>query len=252
MTGTYSRHLNFEQIINFRDIGGYRARDGRTVAWRRIFRSGDLAKMNDNDLSRLKGEIALKSVIDLRSETEIQGQDRSPLTKADVKYHHVPFMTDAGNREEDERIFRTITNMGEFYLYLIRRNTFGRSIVAALKIIADPGNHPLVFHCAVGKDRTGILAAVLLSVLGVAEDDIIKDYTLSEPYMDELLKRTNDDPEMAEFVRQIPGFFWKAAPESMIMFLATLRREHGSITDYLEAQGADKSLVNRLEGSLLT
>jgi hypothetical protein len=57
---------------------------------------------------------------------------------------------------------------------------------------------------------------------------------------------------MAEFVRQIPGFFWKAAPESMMMFLATLRREHGSITDYLEAQGADKSLVSRLEEALLT
>ena len=252
MAGLHSRHLNFEQIINFRDIGGYRTRDGRTVAWRRLFRSGEFHRMTRNDLERLTGEIGVASVVDLRSEMEARRHGTGLLSQAGVKYRNVPFMTDGGNREEDDRMFRAISNMGEFYLYLVRQKEFGGRIVEALEIIADPDNHPLVFHCAVGKDRTGILAAVLLSVLGVADDDIIEDYSLSEPYMDELLSQANDNPEMADFTQHLPGFFWKAAPESMMMFLSTLQREYGSVTDYLHAQGAEKSLIRRLEDVLLT
>jgi len=252
MTGLNSRHLNFEQIINFRDIGGYRTRDGRTVAWRRVFRSGEFHRMTRNDLERLTGEIGVTSVVDLRSEMEAREHGTGLLSRTNVKYHSIPFMTGGGNREDDERMFLEISNMGEFYLHLVRRNEFGNRIVEALEIIADPDNHPLVFHCAVGKDRTGILAAVLLSILGVADDDIIEDYVLSEPYMDELLSQANDDPEMAEFIKHLPDFFWKAAPESMALFLSTLRQEYGSVKDYLTAQGIEPSLIRRLENSLLT
>ena len=104
MTDSYSRHLNFERITNFRDIGGYPARDGRTVVWRRIFRSGELANMNDNDFSRLTDEIALRSVIDLRSEVETRGHSTGHLDRLDVKYHSVPFMTSDGKREEEELV----------------------------------------------------------------------------------------------------------------------------------------------------
>jgi protein-tyrosine phosphatase len=251
MNDSFPRHLNFEQIINFRDIGGYRTRDGRTVVWRRLFRSGEFHRMTMNDLERLTGEIGVTSVVDLRSEKEATGHGTGLLSQADVKYHNVPFMTGGGNREEDERMFREITNMGEFYLYLVRRQGFGKRIIEALEIIADPANHPLVFHCAVGKDRTGILAAVLLSVLGIADDDIIEDYILSEPYMDELLTQADDNPKLAEAIEHLPGFFWKAAPESMELFLSTLKQEYSSIKDYLYAQGAEPSLPRRLEKALL-
>lgn len=252
MNESYSRHIRFEGITNFRDIGGYPTSDGRITAWRRVFRSGELAGMNDNDFSRLTEEIALNSVIDLRSENEVRSRDTGHLDRLDVKYCNVPFMTSDGNREEDERMFRTLTHMGEFYLYVVRRKEFGSRIVEALKLIADPANHPLVFHCAIGKDRTGILAAVLLSVLGVADDVIIQDYSLSEPYMDGIITQADDDPEIAEAIKHLPDFFWKASPESMNVFLSTLWREYGSLTDYLYAQGAESSLIKRLEDALLT
>ncbi len=240
-----------EQVINFRDLGGYRARDGYTVAWRRLFRSGEFRNMTGSDLERLTGEIGLTSVLDLRTSMEVERQGIGLLSRGSIKYHNISFIT-GGNREEDERLFREITNMGEFYLHLVRKSEFGGRIVRALEVIAEPENHPLVFHCAIGKDRTGILAAVLLSVLGVRDEDIIEDYSLSTPYMEELLERINNDPEMAKDVIPLPDFFWKAAPESMSLFLSTLKREYGSVSDYLTAQGAEPSLIQRLGSALLT
>jgi protein-tyrosine phosphatase len=143
------------------------------------------------------------------------------------------------------------TNMGEFYLEMARQKDYGQRITEALEIIAEPANHPLVFHCAVGKDRTGMLAAILLNLLGVEEDDIIHDYTLSEPYMDELLARLKNNPQKNAPPLDIPEYFWKASPESMKLFLSTLGKEYGSIAGYLEAQGAEPSLVRRLEKALL-
>ena len=251
MTDLYSRHLNFEQITNFRDIGGYPAWDGRTIVWRRVFRSGEFRHMTRNDLHQLTRELGLTSVIDLRSSMEVEHQGIGLLSECDIKYHNVSFLA-GGKREEDERLFRECTNMGQFYLHIVRKSGFGVRIVTALEIIAEPNNHPLVFNCAIGKDRTGILAAILLSVLGVEDEVIIKDYSLSTPYAEELEKRTKSDPKMAEAVKPLPAYFWEAAPESMALFLTTLQREYGSVRGYLQDQGVEPSLIQRLERALLT
>ena len=251
MKKKYPRQIHFEKVLNFRDLGGYKARGGRTVMWRRLFRSAELANMTRNDFNRLKEEIGPISVIDLRSDTERERRGIGLLSEAGVRYHHISFITDGGDQRGDERRYKDFTNMGDFYVYLVRNGQFGRRIIEALEVIAAPENHPLVFHCAVGKDRTGLLAAILLSVLGVRDEDIIEDYTLSAPSIKEFFARFIRDPKTAEFARNIPGFFWEAVPESMALFLAGLKKEYGSTRDYLTAQGADTSLVSRLENALL-
>lgn len=252
MTELYSRHISFESVPNFRDIGGYRTHDGHTVTWRRLFRSGELGNMTRSDLNRLREEIGLTSVIDLRSAIETERQGAGLLSEAGIGYHNIPFITGGSDRNEEERLFWEFSNMGEFYLHLVQQREFGKRIEEALEVIAEPDNHPLLFHCAVGKDRTGILAAILLSVLGVEDEDIIEDYSLSTPYMEELIERMKNEPKMAEFAKRLPGFFWGAAPESMALFLSTLQREYGSVRDYLRVQGVEPSLIQRLESALLT
>jgi protein-tyrosine phosphatase len=251
MTETYKRHLGFKSVSNFRDIGGYSAREGRTVAWRRVFRSGEFARLTGDDYRILKEEIRLATVIDLRSAGEIERQGKGLLAGADIRYHNVSFIADGGDRKADERRFKELKNMGEFYVDIIRQKDYGKRIIEALEVIAEPANHPLVFHCAVGKDRTGILAAVLLSVLGVEDKDIIEDYSLSGPYMEEMLKNLNNDPGIARAAQALPEYFWKAAPESMTLFLATLRKEYGSVPGYLGYMGCEPSLTERLERALL-
>jgi protein-tyrosine phosphatase len=251
MTGKLSRQINFQSIPNFRDIGGYRTNKGKTVAWRRIFRSGNLNRMTEEDFGKLKEEIRLATVIDLRSAEEIGRQGVGLHSQSDIRYHNISFITDGGNREADERRFRTFSNMGQFYMDIVRDKGFGRRIIQAMEVIAEEENHPLIFHCAVGKDRTGVLSAMLLSVIGVQDSDIIEDYTMSGLYIEELLQRISSDPKIAEAVKPLPDYFWTATPESIILFLTTLRQEYGSIPGYLELMGSDKTLVERLEKALL-
>jgi protein-tyrosine phosphatase len=248
----YPRHIDLESVANFRDLGGYRTRDGRAVAWRRLFRSAELHSMSRPDLARLKEDIRPRAVIDLRTPREpVKQREISLLGEMGARYHNVPFRPESLDyvRLEIER-FRDATDLGELYLCRIRETEFGKRLVDSLELIADRRNHPLVFHCSVGKDRTGVLAAMLLAAAGVMDEDIIHDYTLSAPFVAQIRDRWMNDPAAPPEVKELPACQWEASAESMVRFLALVRREYGSVAGYLEAQGADSSLPRRLEEAL--
>jgi protein-tyrosine phosphatase len=251
MTEIYQRHLRFKSVTNFRDIGGYHTRQGRTVAWRRVFRSGEFARINPDEYRRLTEEIRLASVVDLRSDLEVKRQGIGLPADAGIKYYNISFIADGGNRQAEAERYKSFTNMGEFYIELARHKGYAQKIIKALEIIAEPKNHPLVFNCAIGKDRTGMLAAMLLSVLGVADADIIEDYSLSDQYMDALREQLKKADDVPDDVKLLPDFFWRAEPASMALLLSTIRQEYGSIKDYLEFMGCEPSLTERLEKALL-
>jgi protein-tyrosine phosphatase len=251
MAEQYSRQIIFEAVPNFRDLGGYKAHAGRRIAWRRLFRSAEFVNMTRNDFNRLTVEIGLASVIDLRSAVEIERHGMGLLSETGIKFHNISFLTDDLDRKADEQRYKDSSNMSEFYLFLVKNKQFGQRVVEALEVIAAPENHPLVFHCAIGKDRTGLLAAFLLSALGVADKDVIEDYALSGPPMQLIIKRLNSKPETAGFVTRIPAYFWDAVPESMALLLNALKQDYGSTEGYLKENGADASLVKRLENALL-
>lgn len=247
LNNPYSRQINFEEITNFRDLGGYRTLDGHQIALRKLFRSGYLHRMTASDLVQLKGEIGLTSVIDLRSGKELeQLYEVSLLKDAGIKYFNVPFVN-----YMKEELNHDFSNMGEVYLFRIGHTEYVKKIIEAMRVIAEPVNYPLVFHCGAGKDRTGLLAAFVLSVLGVADDDIVKDYSLSAPYMKDLITRLMNEPGTPDDIKNLPAYTWEAAPESMELFLSTLKREYGSIQQYIMKQGAELSLINLLKRSLL-
>jgi protein-tyrosine phosphatase len=254
MVDAFDRHLRFNSVYNFRDIGGYRGHRGKTVAWRRIFRSGEFRHVTREDLDRLTKELGVNYVLDLRSELELKNGGKGLLAECDIKYCNIAFMTDGGDPEANAKRYSALTNMGDFYVELARQKEYGAKIVRALEVIADSSNHPLVFHCAVGKDRTGMLAAMLLKLLGVREEDIIEDYTLSEPYMDELLAKlkANPNPKEGEGVPNIPEYFWKASAPSMKILLGMLKKEYGGVEKYLLEMGMSAEIPKRLQTTLLT
>lgn len=246
------RHLRFTSVVNFRDIGGYRGYRGKTVAWRRVYRSGEFRNLSREDLQRLTGELRVKTVLDLRSGNELKNNGKGLLAETNLRYCNIAFMTDGdGDPETNRKRYAHCTNMGDFYLELMRQKEFGKRVVQALEMIAEPENHPLVFHCAVGKDRTGMLAAMLLKLLGVKEADIIEDYTLSEPYMDELFAKLKANPPKDAPPLDIPDYFWKASAASMKKLLSTLTKEYGSIEEYLKEMGMTEDLPQQLRKALL-
>lgn len=253
MSQSYPRHIHFESVPNFRDLGGYRTHDGRTVAWRRLFRSAALHKMNDRDKATLKQEISPRAVIDLR---RLRDPEQNPevllLKEVGARYYPMPFRPDSSSYlKEEEKAYPSAINMGEIYLSRISEKPFGKRLVDALEIIAERDNHPLIFHCSAGKDRTGVLAAMVLTAMGVVDDDVVEDYTLSAPLMNEIRARITSDPETAPAVKDQPDFQWEASAESMAVFLSLLRQEYGSADGYLKANGAGSSLADRLKVALL-
>ena len=254
MSQSYPRHIQFESVPNFRDLGGYRTHDGRTVAWRRLFRSAALHKMNDREMARLKQEVSPRAVIDLRSP---QAPEKNPegllLEKIGARYHHIPFSTWPwpSLSKDEAKANPNPTNLREIYLYRISEKPFGKRLVDAPEIIAESENHPLVFHCSAGKDRTGVLAAVVLTAMGIVDDDVVEDYTLSAPLMKDIRACMTSDPKAAPELKDLPDFQWEASAESMAVFLSLLRREYGSADGYLKANGARSSLVDRLKAALL-
>ncbi len=202
---SYSRQINFEAVFNFRDLGGYQAKGGRTVFWRRLFRSGELRHMTKRDIMKVKEEIGLTSVIDLRNAREglEQRQEISLMNKIGAKYCYVPLNTNS-DRRKDRELSLKFSNMGEVYLYRIGNKEYGQRLVEALEIIADPNNHQLVFHCVAGKDRSGVLAALVLGTLGVTDKDIVDDYISTAPYMKDFLPKLKTASRTPELRIEIP------------------------------------------------
>lgn len=244
----FSREITFDAIINFRDLGGYRTDDNRAIAWRKLFRGGFFQQMTERDLTRLKKEIRLTTVIDLRRDDNPHHvKEVSLLNGAGIKYFNTPFPI-----YSQEELRHDFSNMGEVYLFRLRHKDYAKTIIDALENAANPENHPLLFHCTAGKDRTGVTAAFVLSVLGVSEVDIISDYVLSAPYMEALLAQVKKDPGTPEDIKNLPDWTWEATPFSMAFLLSSLKSEFGSARKYLQNHGATNSLFDRLKKALVS
>ena len=113
------RHILFESVPNFRDLGGYRTRDDRAVAWRRLFRSAARHKINARDMARLKADISPRPVIDLRSPKDSE-KEVLLLEAVGARYYPIPFSTwpwPGPLTRPEATADRNATNMGEIYLY---------------------------------------------------------------------------------------------------------------------------------------
>jgi hypothetical protein len=198
----------------------------------------------------MTGEVGLRSVLDLRGKAEVEKQGIGLLSGSGMARYNIPLAPDDKDAP-DEAAFQGLKHMGELYLLLANQAEFGKRLVKALSVVSEPSNCPLVFSCFIGKDRTGMLAAFLLSVLNVADGDISDDYSLSTAYSEVLRNRMKTNPNADTLARRLPDYAWEASPGSMRFFLAAIRRQYGSTREYLQKHGAEPSLFDQLEETLL-
>jgi protein tyrosine/serine phosphatase len=108
-----------------------------------------------------------------------------------------------------------------------------------------------VFHCAAGKDRTGLLAAILLGAFGASDDDIIDDYALTSRHLDPIIERMRSTPGYAEIVGDLPADIFSSRPEAMARTLEGVRALWGSMRDYLTSIGLEEAEIAALEETVL-
>ena len=217
MTGTApDRHVELEGCCNFRDLGGYPAAGGRRTRWRLLFRADGLSTLSDADLT-VVAELRIRNVIDLRTSLEVEARGRFPDHDA-IRYHHLP-LTDTLPGAEDVPAWDDAGFVARRYASYLDGEA--PSVGAVLRLLAEPSNLPAVFHCSVGKDRTGVLAALVLGFLGVPDEVIVEDYTLSARAMMQILERLRAEyPDSQEVVARFAPVILSVSPEAIAGFLS--------------------------------
>ena len=243
-----TRHVPFEACFNFRDLGGYETVSGARVRWGAVYRSDALHRLTDQDLESAR-ELGLRTVIDLRSSKELEDEGRFAHAH-DVAFHHLPVFEHGALPFKPFEPDDPAPPPGEDYVAMA---TSGReSIASALRVIAE-GDHAVVFHCAAGKDRTGIVAALVLSSLGVPDELIAADYHLSEQAGAAWRAwAEQNDPERAAEVAKLPSWAHRAPVPVIAAFLSSLRERYGSTDGYLTDAGVEDDVLDALRARLLT
>ena len=233
--------------FNFRDLGGYETSDGHTVRWRRLFRADGPHALSAADAVVL-GDLGLATVIDLRTSDEAEQRGRWQDHLGTVDYRHLPMMDVLPEEEEFVRTWSDAVNVGEHYGHIARAGA--SAVGAAITCLAHPEALPAVFHCSAGKDRTGVLAAIVLGLLGVPDETIVTDYALSADAMARMLDWLRTQSADLEQLERYAPAVRSAEPEAMRVFLRGVRDQWGSFEGYAAALGLD-SEVDALRGALL-
>jgi protein-tyrosine phosphatase len=248
-----NRFLDLDGPLNFRDLGGYPVGRDRFVRTRLLFRSDGLDTLTPADAQLLMDVFDLSTVVDLRSEAELARTGPSLLEQGGVAVHHLPIVdrTQQFFGDGDQRISAA-------YLKMIA-DADGR-FAAAVQLLADLAG-PAVFHCAAGKDRTGLLAAFVLDLLGVDDDLIADDYALTAAIMpafrQRMERRMANEPElrkrMEESGRTPEGLdeMLSARASTIHLALTALRAEYGSVENWLLQKGLSPSAPDQLRNRLI-
>jgi protein-tyrosine phosphatase len=247
------RSVPLEGMPNFRDLGGYLTEDGRRVRWGRVYRSGVLARLTPDDLTTLE-RLGIKLICDLRSQAEVD--DQPTLLKAGAVQHlpiqdkQVDASTIRQKLERGDLSGLDVNTMSESYKRLLGR--FGATFGRVMRLLADPENLPAVFHCSAGKDRTGLSAMFLLTILGVPRETITRDYDLTNaltaPMREHVyaqLRENGIDPT------PLAAIF--GAPVTLLETAYTyLDDQYGGPLAYLRSEGGvDDSTIEALRTHLL-
>ena len=243
------RLVTLDAVHNFRDMGGYPARDGQVTRWRQLYRADGLYRLTDRDVDTVRA-LGLRTVIDLRTNEELAERGTFPHQTIEVTFTHHPVIDTTWELADhvDKSAHEFLT-----WAYRDMLRVGSGTLARAITDLAVPGALPAVFHCAAGKDRTGVLAALLLSALGVPRPVVLADYGLTAGAMERMRAwAAREYPEMAEQMADTPSAFMAALPEAMGDVLADLDAAHGSIGAYVRSIGVESATIDALAAALLT
>lgn len=237
MTGP-GAHLAWGDCVNVRDLGGHRTATGAVTRSGAVVRSDALDRLTVQGWEALF-EHGVATVVDLRTAEE-RGSRRLP---GDLEEFHVPLFED----EDADEIFAA-QGMEDLYSRMLERRA--RAFADAIGAIAEAARGGVVVHCQVGKDRTGLVSALLLALAGVREDAIADDYAVSEARVRPLVADWIDSaPEPAERARR--AWLSSAGRETMLATLALVERRFGGVRGYLGDAGVPEAQLAAVRARLL-
>ncbi|WP_051297913.1 tyrosine-protein phosphatase [Brevibacterium album] len=236
--------------FNFRDLGGHRTADGRRIATGRLFRADGLGRLDDSSHT-LMSQLGIRSVVDLREEREVHHLPDA-LGAGLFEYAHMPLL---GNRympldpQSPHRLVLADHSLPGLYSAMIEGS--GALFTQVITRLAEQEQGASVFHCSAGKDRTGMIAAFVLTLAGVRRDDVIADYSLTEQYLGEDFLRALGRDVASAGIAERNIMATAARPEWMADVLDRLDREFDGVEGYLAHHGLSDDVAVRLRERLV-
>ena len=259
MSTNIANWIELEGAVNVRDVGGLIATDGRRVRAGVLIRSANLQHLTEADVGHLVDRLAVRRVLDLRTDVEVSSESPGPMhAQPAVRVQHLSLYPDDGAGEAERAPDAMVPWRGErltskhapvvasYLRYLQRRPD---SIVAALRAIAEPDGATMV-HCAAGKDRTGMVVALALSMVGVARQQIAADYAHTQSQIKAILDhlaRSN----LYDYETDQPSKIPPASEQLMLDVLSAIDEDFGGVSGWLAAQGWTDQDTQRLQAKLL-
>lgn len=245
--------IELNGAVNVRDVGGLPTSNGVKTRHGRLLRSDNLQGLTEDDVERLTGDIGVRDVVDLRTQAEVDLEGPGPLTQVPtVTIHHHSLFPEAdgparpgasvdgdavlpwqGRVGRDEFAHFENRSIAYYLEYLYDRPD---SVLSALRVIAHSEGAAVV-HCAAGKDRTGVITALALDMVGVERAAIVDDYARTRERMDQILARLKASPTYASDLDGRPNDSHDARPETMQALLAHLDTDFGGSAGWLAENG---------------
>jgi len=280
--------LDLEGAANARDVGGLPTIDGRTTRPGVLLRADNLQDLTERDVRRLLHDFRLRTVLDLRSTGEVHLEGATPLHGTGVVHHQlslIPEWDGEPDRAEAERAVedaiapahdtnddsaagaatgmaeqavptagerrhvRDPTDLTDHYVGYIQ--AAGRNVGRALQVLADPASGPTLVHCAAGKDRTGVVVALALSLAGVTREAVVADYVRSAERADRILARLRATSTYGPSLADVPVADITPRAASMDGFLDHVDRAYGGPHGLAMALGVGEEAVARIGVRLL-
>jgi protein-tyrosine phosphatase len=245
--------IELEGLANLRDVGGLPTTDGGKIVPGRLFRSDNLQTLTSADIDQLLG-MGVTDVVDLRSDYERNAEGPGPLSRSDVCHHDLSLFRESepgiGEQKPDIRPevlpeealpwvdLEPTVELGNdvasvYFSYLVDRPD---SVLAALRAVAYAPGATLV-HCAAGKDRTGTVVALALTLAGVERDAVVEDYSASSQRVDRVVARLMASRTYADNLRGRPIETHLSRPEAMSTFLDHIEQNYGGVEELLTKLG---------------
>lgn len=261
---TSERRLPLTGATNFRDLGGYRSKDGRTLKWNQFYRSDELCHLTDQDKWYLQ-QFGIKFIVDFRSDQErskkpnqelvgVENLHTSVFTKQEEKRNgmSLDLFSFFRFRKMMDQLKSPIRFMKRLYCDMVTNKPAFHQLI---QLISSPHQVPIVFHCTVGKDRTGFASALLLFTLGIPEETVMEDYLLTNQFIEtkeqQLMKRYAPFLQ-SDRAKEILKTIMEAKQEYLQAAIQVIKEKHGTIEKYLEEEyGLDERKRSQLQDTYL-
>lgn len=232
--------LKFPELLNVRELGGHPTLDGAKTRSHSLLRADDLVQLTDEGMQAL-ADYGVRTVIDLRWPGEVAARSHRVAAghAQGVRYHHISLLAD------DEMEWASLCGActKEMWKVAVLEHTRPQ-LRDVLNVIADAAAEPLLFHCVAGKDRTGLIAALLLALADVEPDAIAADYAASTQHLTDAYLLRYPDLERAEIFEAL------RCPEEGVHNMLSYLVQYGGAAGYLGAIGLSDAKIARLRARL--